>query len=1316
MLKKILSLFLLTVFAAAQSTTGGAANVQQGNSTSSIGGGGGILPTINFIAVPNNISSGAAVLLSWTVTNSFGQSIDNGIGSVATTGSTTVHPGSTITYTLTATGAGGNAAFPVTITVNPLPTATLTASSLTIVQGSTITLTYGSTNTVNCDINNGILSLGTTACNGTTAPFSPPFTAPGPTVTTYIFTAHNANGNASDSKTITVNSTSLFGDDSRYCDPTTELTVYPGGVTTDGPATLPKYCVYTSEASTPSPGTVHTVAYTPGSPGTQTCGTAASDWSAALSSLACGDVVNLAQGCSLNCASANGCVLPQLHCSAGNWIKIHSVDALTGLPDVGFPVEGQRITPCDMGLSTLANYPDYSSDCLSRGGAKVRTFKFITTGSTAPALTFDLLTAPTCVSFPCASYYRIEGTELTSTPGLRTSSKLLNLSGGDHIIADRNIVHCQNDPLFRVECNGGILMNGTYIAAINNYVYDIFCANASTGVTCVDAIGISGGTGGYRQKAHKVEGNFIAASGESWFWGGAGNGFYPTTDNPDGQVSDTEVRRNFSFKPLSWFLNYPYPSMVITSVNTSGVYQGTIFGGSNNALVGRTFRISGFTNLSNNISPPGALVTASSATSITFNMTTIVETPTLAASASNQEPHWDPKNLGETKDTVRGLWEGNVCYNSWYGFQSDQFGNCNLATPKNANHKINVPAGDTVTGSTAGGLFYINCVNGSGTCSAAGKPLFTCSFDPNAVPDWTGAGVTVASCGNITAFACAAGQPAIGPFSISSVDNSGVYTGTFTGGAANAFINRAFSITGFTNVANGATTAPKIVTVTASTATTISTSITTVSETSAATGVSINDPNCPGSYLQTCSSIGDNNKCAVLVGTLNTGTYYHILNYINADQVQVVEDSTSLSTPVVPNLYDRGLNPYAVARHLTIRFGILAHVANGFEISSAAADGGADALGVHNISLHDFYGFDMTPVFWSNLNNCCNAGWAVKILSGTVHSNVVPSDISIHNISAALIGYQSSSSSGLLNLLDTKCKNPVVSGVCANGVIPAYFPRLSVYNNITASSQHMTANGANFTPNTQAFALGLYGCSGHNGATGCDYVVHKNLQLFGLWAGQTNQIPNINLLTYTAGGGGTNGVEDCSCSVAGGCTAGTPNTWGAQLISGALNACDWVAPRGYTDVFTTYDPTNWATVNLQLPSNSPYRGYGFNGGDLGANASVLQYTAGVATPTIFIPIDIDGYYGNTSCVSPCALPAATHGTYYTQTLHRSGGAGPWQVWTILSGAIPTGVTFDNHLGVLAGTPTLVGNFTFAVQIEDAGHQTDGPYTFTVQVN
>ena len=95
--------FTLTAGNAAGSVTASAPIIVSGVSPPPSG-----LPVVNyFTAAPPVISSGGSTTLSWDVSYATSVTIDNGIGSVASSGSMPVSPVSTITYTLTATNAYG---------------------------------------------------------------------------------------------------------------------------------------------------------------------------------------------------------------------------------------------------------------------------------------------------------------------------------------------------------------------------------------------------------------------------------------------------------------------------------------------------------------------------------------------------------------------------------------------------------------------------------------------------------------------------------------------------------------------------------------------------------------------------------------------------------------------------------------------------------------------------------------------------------------------------------------------------------------------------------------------------------------------------------------------------------------------------------------------------------------------------------------------------------------------------------------------------------------------------------------------------------
>ncbi|EOC1319022.1 autotransporter domain-containing protein [Cronobacter turicensis] len=64
-----------------------------------------------------------------------------------------------------------------------------------------------------------------------------------------------------------------------------------------------------------------------------------------------------------------------------------------------------------------------------------------------------------------------------------------------------------------------------------------------------------------------------------------------------------------------------------------------------------------------------------------------------------------------------------------------------------------------------------------------------------------------------------------------------------------------------------------------------------------------------------------------------------------------------------------------------------------------------------------------------------------------------------------------------------------------------------------------------------------------------------------------------------------------------------------------------------------------------------------------------------------------------------ALPAATKGSAWSQSLSATGGSAPY-TWT--AHGLPTGITLNSTTGALSGTPTTSGSFSFTLTAQDAG--------------
>jgi outer membrane autotransporter protein len=142
-------------------------------------------------------------------------------------------------------------------------------------------------------------------------------------------------------------------------------------------------------------------------------------------------------------------------------------------------------------------------------------------------------------------------------------------------------------------------------------------------------------------------------------------------------------------------------------------------------------------------------------------------------------------------------------------------------------------------------------------------------------------------------------------------------------------------------------------------------------------------------------------------------------------------------------------------------------------------------------------------------------------------------------------------------------------------------------------------------------------------------------------------------------------------------------------------------------------PYTYAIVSGSLPAGMAFNSAGVFSGtptvagsyaltvrstdDAGYNAT-NSYTIVIAAPTITI--------------TPSTLPDGVVGTAYSASLTAGGGTAPY-TFSVTSGALPVGLSFSSA-GVLSGTPTVTGTYTFTVRAtDDLGFSVDQPYTVTM---
>jgi len=150
--------------------------------------------TVDLSASPAAVLPGEPCTLVWSSRHAAAVTLDHGIGAVDASGTVTVHPGTTTTYTITATGPCGSATDSVTVVVHQPPSVDITADPATIVAGQSSLLSWTSSRAETVTMDHGI---GVVPAAGSVT-VSPAGT------TTYTVTAAGPGGVVTDAATVTV--------------------------------------------------------------------------------------------------------------------------------------------------------------------------------------------------------------------------------------------------------------------------------------------------------------------------------------------------------------------------------------------------------------------------------------------------------------------------------------------------------------------------------------------------------------------------------------------------------------------------------------------------------------------------------------------------------------------------------------------------------------------------------------------------------------------------------------------------------------------------------------------------------------------------------------------------------------------------------------------------------------------------------------------------------------------------------------------------------------------------------------------------------
>jgi hypothetical protein len=270
----------------------------------------------------------------------------------------------------------------------------------------------------------------------------------------------------------------------------------------DGPAELPRASVPSAMADTPAPGSVINVS-------------AGGNLQTALNAAQCGDVIQLQAGATFS----GKFTVPAKNCDINHWIWIR-----TSSPDNALPAEGQRVTPCYAGVTSLEGRPQYSCNNPQNVLARVE----IQTRGDGP---FEFASG--------ANFYRFIGLEVTRPAGTPGPARLMSGKGTmDHVIVDRSWLHGAPQD----ETHDGVNLNGaTNVAVVDSYFSDFHCISVSG--ACIDAHAVAGGVSDTQDGPFLIQDNFLEASGEAILFGGGAATLTPT---------DITIINNHFWKPWQW--------------------------------------------------------------------------------------------------------------------------------------------------------------------------------------------------------------------------------------------------------------------------------------------------------------------------------------------------------------------------------------------------------------------------------------------------------------------------------------------------------------------------------------------------------------------------------------------------------------------------------------------------------------------------------------------------------------------------------------------------------------------------------------------
>jgi hypothetical protein len=199
---------------------------------------------------------------------------------------------------------------------------------------------------------------------------------------------------------------------------------------------------------------------------------------------------------------------------------------------------------------------------------------------------------------------------------------------------------------------------------------------------------------------------------------------------------------------------------------------------------------------------------------------------------------------------------------------------------------------------------------------------------------------------------------------------------------------------------------------------------------------------------------------------------------------------------------------------------------------------------------------------------------------------------------------------------------------------------------------------------------------------------------------------NVLVTVTSGGGGGADNAQFVSQSVP--ASLNTGQTANVSVVMNNNGSTTWL-PGTYS--LASRNPagnTRWGLSSVALASSVAPGGNATFSFTITAPSTAGAYnfqwqmqkgTTSFGALSTNVAIVVNAPAGEPLTILTSTLPGGFKGTGYNQQISVRGGVAPY-IFTISSGSLPAGVSLNRDTGVISGTATVSGTFSFTVNVRD----------------